>query len=128
METTVSTNELLVQVQSAEEVNLTVVQPSTEINTVQSEEVRLTFTDVGLQGMPGARGQRGVGIEYVWQDTKLGIKTEEEASYNFVELKGNTGNNLVFEDLTEQQKLELRGDVGSTSVNYANLFYDSLLS
>lgn len=128
METTVSTNELLVQVQSAEEVNLTVVQPSTEINTVQSEEVRLTFTDVGLQGMPGAIGQRGVGIEYVWQDTKLGIKTEEEASYNFVELKGNTGNNLVFEDLTEQQKLELRGDVGSTSVNYANLFYDSLLS
>lgn len=128
METTVSTNELLVQVQSAKEVNLTVVQPSTEINTVQSEEVRLTFTDVGLQGMPGARGQRGVGIEYVWQDTKLGIKTEEETSYNFVELKGNTGNNLVFEDLTEQQKLELRGDVGSTSVNYANLFYDSLLS
>lgn len=128
METTVSTNELLVQVQSAEEVNLTVVQPSTEINTVQSEEVHLTFTDVGLQGMPGARGQRGVGIEYVWQDTKLGIKTEEEDSYNFVELKGNTGNNLVFEDLTEQQKLELRGDVGSTSVNYANLFYDSLLS
>lgn len=128
METTVSINELLVQVQSAEEVNLTVVQPSTEINTVQSEEVHLTFTDVGLQGMPGARGQRGVGIEYVWQDTKLGIKTEEEASYNFVELKGNTGNNLVFEDLTEQQKLELRGDVGSTSVNYANLFYDSLLS
>lgn len=128
METTISTEESIVLIQPAEEVSLTTLQPSTEINTIESEEVRLSFTDVGTQGMPGARGQRGIGIEYVWQDTKLGIKTDEEPSYNFVELKGSTGNNLVFDDLTEQQKLELRGDVGNTSTNFVNLFYDSLMS
>ena len=128
METTISTEESIVFIQPAEEVSLTTLQPSVEINTIESEEVRLSFTDVGTQGMPGASGQRGIGIEYVWQDTKLGIKTDEEPSYNFVELKGSTGNNLVFDDLTEQQKLELRGDVGNTSTNFVNLFYDSLMS
>ena len=35
---------------------------------------------------------------------------------------------LEFELLTEQQKLELRGDVGNTSTNYTNLFNNVLLS
>ena len=40
-------------------------------------------------------------------------------------LKGDT---LEFQALTEQQKIELRGDVGDTSTNYTNLFNSVLLS
>ena len=58
--------------------------------------------DVGLQGMPGAQGNPGP--------------------------KGDIGDPLEFELLTEQQKLELRGDVGNTSTNYTNLFNSVLLS
>ena len=42
--------------------------------------------------------------------------------------KGDVGDTLEFELLTEQQKLELRGDVGNTSTNYTNLFNSVLLS
>jgi len=62
----------------------------------------INITDIGFQGLPGAQGIQGV--------------------------KGDTGDPLEFEALTDQQKIELRGDVGPTSTNYANLFYSSLLS
>lgn len=42
--------------------------------------------------------------------------------------EGPKGDPLEFEALTEQQKIELRGDVGNTSTNYTNLFNSVLLS
>ena len=41
---------------------------------------------------------------------------------------GPVGPSLQFDELNEQQKLELRGDVGNTSTNYTNLFNNVLLS
>lgn len=41
---------------------------------------------------------------------------------------GPAGPMLQFDTLTELQKQELRGDVGNTSTNYTNIFYDSLLN
>ena len=84
------------------EAQITIVADSNNISVVQEESISIGFVDVGIQGMPGAQGIVGP--------------------------KGNIGDPLTFELLTEQQKLELRGDVGSTSVNYTNLFYSSLLS
>ena len=84
------------------EAQITIVADSNNISVVQEESISIGFVDVGIQGMPGAQGIIGP--------------------------KGNIGDSLTFELLTEQQKLELRGDVGSTSVNYTNLFYSSLLS
>ena len=66
------------------------------------DSLALNITDVGLQGMPGAQGIPGP--------------------------KGDIGASLEFELLTEQQKFELRGDVGNTSTNFVNMFYDSLMS
>lgn len=43
-------------------------------------------------------------------------------------VKGDVGDTLEFQALTEQQKIELRGDVGNTSTNYTNLFNSVLLS
>ena len=81
---------------------ITTLQPNIDIIQVLSESTLIEFTTLGTQGMVGAKGEKGD--------------------------KGDTGTSLEFNLLTEQQKLELRGDVGDTSVNYTNLFLDSLLS
>ena len=84
------------------EAQITIVADSNNISIVQEESTTINFIDVGLQGMPGAQGTPGP--------------------------KGDIGEPLEFELLTEQQKLELRGDVGNTSTNFVNMFYDSLMS
>ena len=81
---------------------ITTLQPNIDIIQVLSESTTIQFTTLGTQGMVGAKGEKGD--------------------------KGDSGTSLEFDLLTEQQKLELRGDVGDTSVNYTNIFYDSLLS
>jgi hypothetical protein len=77
------------------------ISPSNIINTeiIAPPAIDLTFTDIGVQGLRGVPG-----------------------------VPGDKGENLQFDNLTEQQKMELRGDVGPTSTNYTNIFYDSLLS
>ena len=81
---------------------ITTLQPNIDIIQVLSESTTIQSTTLGTQGMVGAKGEKGD--------------------------KGDAGTSLEFNLLTEQQKLELRGDVGDTSVNYTNLFLDSLLS
>ena len=78
---------------------ITTLQPNVDIINILTESTLIEFTTLGTQGMVGAKGE-----------------------------KGDTGTSLEFDLLTEQQKIELRGDVGDTSVNYTNLFLDSLLS
>ena len=78
---------------------ITTLQPNVDIINILTESTLIEFTTLGTQGMVGAKGE-----------------------------KGDTGTSLEFDLLTEQQKMELRGDVGDTSVNYTNLFLDSLLS
>ena len=84
------------------EAQITIVADSNNISIVQEESISIGFVDVGIQGMPGAQGIIGP--------------------------KGDIGDPLEFELLTEQQKIELRGDVGNTSTNYTNLFNSVLLS
>ena len=84
------------------EAQITIVADSNNISIVKEESTTIGFVDVGIQGMPGAQGIQGP--------------------------KGDIGEPLEFELLTEQQKLELRGDVGNTSTNFVNMFYDSLIS
>ena len=83
-------------------VSITMVDQDNSIINVKNESIEIGFTDVGYQGLPGAQGVQGP--------------------------KGDVGDPLDFEHLTEQQKLELRGDVGNTSTNYTNIFLNSLLS
>ena len=72
------------------------------ISATSIDSIALKITDLGKQGLPGAKGDIGP--------------------------KGDIGDPLEFELLTEQQKLELRGDVGNTSTNYTNLLNSVLLS
>ena len=99
--TIVETSSINIDVTSGE-AQITIVADSNNISIVQEESTTINFIDVGLQGIPGAQGIPGP--------------------------KGDIGDPLEFELLTEQQKLELRGDVGNTSTNYTNLFNSVLLS
>lgn len=45
----------------------------------------------GGEGGTGVPGSDGVGIEYNWVDTKLGIKREDEEQFQYVDLKGDIG-------------------------------------
>ena len=99
--TIVETASINIDVTSGE-AQITIVADSNNISIVQEESTTINFIDVGLQGIPGAQGIQGP--------------------------KGDIGDPLEFELLTEQQKLELRGDVGNTSTNFVNMFYDSLMS
>ena len=94
-------NTLVTFIQNTEPL-IGVIEPDVDIINISTESTTIQFTTLGTQGMVGAKGEKGD--------------------------KGDTGANLEFNLLTEQQKLELRGDVGDTSVNYTNLFLDSLLS
>ena len=69
------------------------------VELVVPEVTNAVSIDVGLQGPQGVTGP-----------------------------KGDKGDTLEFQALTEQQKIELRGDVGDTSTNYTNLFNSVLLS
>lgn len=75
------------------------IEPDVDIINITTEFTTIEVTTLGTQGMVGAKGE-----------------------------KGDKGENLEFDLLTEQQKIELRGDVGDTSVNYTNLFLNSLLN
>jgi len=94
-------NTLVTFIQNTEPL-IGVIEPDVDIINITTESTTIQFTTLGTQGMVGAKGEKGD--------------------------KGDTGTSLEFNLLTEQQKLELRGDVGDTSVNYTNLFLDSLLS
>ena len=94
-------NTLVTFIQNTEPL-IGVIEPDVDIINITTESTLIEFTTLGTQGMVGAKGEKGD--------------------------KGDNGTSLEFNLLTEQQKLELRGDVGDTSVNYTNIFYDSLLS
>lgn len=94
-------NTLVTFIQNTEPL-IGVIEPDVDIINITTEFTTIEVTTLGTQGMVGAKGEKGD--------------------------KGDAGTSLEFDLLTEQQKLELRGDVGDTSVNYANIFYDSLLS
>ena len=94
-------NTLVTFIQNTEPL-IGVIEPDVDIINITTESTLIEFTTLGTQGMVGAKGEKGD--------------------------KGDTGTSLEFDLLTEQQKLELRGDVGDTSVNYTNLFLNSLMS
>ena len=45
----------------------------------------------GEPGVPGKDGKDGVGLHFVWDGTKLGVKREDETEYTYVDLKGPQG-------------------------------------
>ena len=87
------------------QINVGVIVADVSVELVVPEVTNAVSIDVGLQGPQGVTGLKGDKGD-----------------------KGDVGDTLEFQALTEQQKIELRGDVGNTSTNYTNLFNSVLLS
>ena len=91
-----------VDVTVSDNCNAELTTTNVSVELVVPEVINAVSIDVGLQGPQGVTGLKGD--------------------------KGDVGDTLEFQALTEEQKIELRGDVGNTSTNYTNLFNSVLLS
>lgn len=94
-----------VDVTVSDNYNAELTTTNVSVELVVPEVTNAVSIDVGLQGPQGVTGLKGDKGD-----------------------KGDVGDTLEFQDLTEEQKIELRGDVGNTSTNYTNLFNSVLLS
>ena len=45
----------------------------------------------GKQGEQGPIGPQGVGLQFIWDGTKLGVKREDQLDYTFMNLVGGVG-------------------------------------
>lgn len=50
------------------------------------------LNDLLANGVKGDKGDTGVGLEYNWDGTSLGVKREDETDYSYVDLQGPAGN------------------------------------
>lgn len=50
------------------------------------------LNDLLANGVKGDKGDAGVGLEYNWDGTSLGVKREDETDYSYVDLQGPAGN------------------------------------
>lgn len=77
----------------------------------------------GEPGTPGTDGKDGIGLDYQWQGTELGVKREDETGFNFTNLKGEKGERGpqglqgIQGDTGEQGPLGLQGPDGK-SIEY----------
>ena len=90
----------VVDLSTAEAIRLEVLNTTgINIEVAAGQVVPAVELDVGVQGPQGVKGD-----------------------------KGDKGDKLEFSDLTPEQRIEIRGDVGDTSTNYTNLFNSVLLA
>ena len=101
----IQVNQINVDVTVSDNYNAELTTTNMSVELVVPEVTNAVSIDVGLQGPQGVTGLKGDKGD-----------------------KGDVGDTLEFQALTEQQKIELRGDVGNTSTNYTNLFNSVLLS
>lgn len=64
-----------------------------KMQSVSSGEplIENTKGDQGEQGVQGIQGEPGYSLQYRWDGTKLGIKREDETSYQYADLQGPPG-------------------------------------
>ena len=77
----------------------------------------------GIQGVPGLNGKS---LEFLWNDTQLGIRIEGESTYQYVNLKGDTGPKGDTGDQGIQGEIGPKGDTGDNESLDAQLITDAL--
>ena len=98
----INVTDTVVDLSVIESINVGLTTSNVDVELVVGQVIPSVEIDIGLQGPQGVIGLKGD--------------------------KGDVGDTLEFNTLTEEQKIELRGDVGNTSTNYTNLFNSVLLS
>lgn len=68
-------------------------------------------------------GEKGDSFEYTWNGTELGVKTDKDATYTYVDLKGEIGEGLkILGGLSDPSQLPSSGSVGDTYLIEADLY------
>ncbi|HSH50113.1 MAG TPA: hypothetical protein VK982_00160, partial [Bacteroidales bacterium] len=70
-----------------------------------------------LKGEKGDKGDTGIGLNFLWQGTSLGVKLETDAEYVFVDLRGPQGPAGDIDNLTSQHIETALGYTPVKSVN-----------
>lgn len=86
-------------------------QPLPTIVEKVKRDIDEPLVEGGLDGNPGDPGQPGkdgVGLNYLWQGTELGIKREDETAFNYIDLQGPQGEEGL------QGPRGLKGEQGDT--------------
>lgn len=78
-------NDIAEAVQNAENLDIDVTKEN------KTTTVTITKQDGTTKSENVNDGEDGVGLQYNWNGTNLGVKREDEANYNYVNLKGDTG-------------------------------------
>jgi len=88
-------------------------QPMPTIIEKIKRELDEPVSEGGTVGEPGTPGTDGVGMDYVWNGTSLGIKRDDESTYVYSNLKGIKGDKGEV-GLTGPQGIQgLKGDTGN---------------
>lgn len=98
----INVTDTVVDLNVIENINVGLTTSNVDVELVVGQVIPSVEIDVGLQGPQGVTGVKGE--------------------------KGDKGDMLEFSTLSPAQKEELRGDVGSTSTNYTNIFNSVLVS
>lgn len=72
-----------------------------------------------LQQMLASGELKGTSLEYSWNGTKLGVKTDEESEFIYVDLKGDRGSDGVITNLEGQFAFTIKED-GNLYIIYAD--------
>lgn len=85
---------------------------------IEDDDLNVNVTIVGA----GEKGERGISLQYEWAGTKLGIKTEAESDFEYVDLVAST--NYIHHQISASREWLVRHNLGKhpsvTVVDSAN--------
>lgn len=111
------------------EINISDDIQDLDIDEYEVEQLNVSTNDIeSIEIGTFSRGLPGVGLNYKWVGTNLGVKRENEENYHFIDLKGAQGKNLEFvwsgtklgirvEGQSEYQFVDLQGDTDCTELS-----------
>lgn len=78
--------------QTGHEIDATFGQPlPTIIEKIKRETDNPIAEGGGSEGVAGVDGTDGASLNFIWQDTSLGVKRDDETVYQYTDLKGDQG-------------------------------------
>ena len=84
-------NELEEAVGKAENVDISIEKQEGKTTVTITKQDGSTKSEDILDGEDGTDGENGIGLQYDWSGTSLGVKREDEALFTYVNLEGKKG-------------------------------------
>ena len=126
MNTIINIQNIVTNIETGE-TSITLIEDKLPEFIIVEESIEISMIELGVQG---PQGKVGVGLNVQWDGDSLGVKREDENNFNYVNLKGNKGDNLDYNKLTQSEKYDIIEQydnvLGNTS--YTNIFLNTLLS